>query len=139
MLNKINNLQKRIVLIYIAIFLFSINLIYCRECKNVTNLLDQNCFNDVITFNHSYWRSGHACATEKGEVIVEFSTNPGISKKRLFYGLNKEGRYYFPGEPVYKEIDDIKCEDCSNNDYRGRFESRNLLVYLYKQTQTIYV
>ena len=49
MLNKINNLQKRIVLIYIAIFLFSINSIYCRECKDVKNLLDQNCFNDVIT------------------------------------------------------------------------------------------
>ena len=137
MLNKINNLQKRIVLIYIAIFLLSINSIYCRECKDVKNLLDQNCFNDVITFNHSYWRSGHACATEKGEVIVEFSTNPGISKKRLFYGLNNEGRYYFPGEPVYKEIDDIKCEDCSNNDYRGRFESRNLLVYLSGDTNRL--
>ena len=41
------------------------------------------------------------------ELFIEFSTNPKESKKRLFYALNTKGRYYFPGEPVFKLIDDI--------------------------------
>ena len=92
-----------------------IDIIFCEGCHNIINLLDKSCFNDVITFNHSYWRAGHACTNKKGEVIVEFSTDPGESKKRLFYGLNKRGRYYFPGEPVFKEIDDMQCQDCEND------------------------
>ena len=68
---------------------------------------------------------------EKGEVIVEFSLDIGESSSRLFYGLKKNGRYYFEGEPVFKEIDYTQCVDCDNGSkYKGRFESRNLLVSL---------
>ena len=45
--------------------------------------------------------------------------------------LKKNGRYYFPGEPVFKEIKGMKCEDAeSGSKYKGRFESTNLFVSL---------
>ena len=66
---------------------------------------------------------------------MEFSLNDGESSKRLFYGLNKNGRYYFPGEPVYKQINSMTCQDCDSNNYRGRFESRNLLVNVGSETK----
>ena len=96
--------------------------------NEVENLLNTTCYNDLITFNHSTWRAGHACVNNNGDLIIEFSTNPKESKSRLFYGLNKNGRYYFPGEPVFKQIDDMTCQNCDNENYKGRFESRNLFV-----------
>ena len=90
--------------------------------------MEAKCYNDVIKFDHDTWRAGHACTNNNGDMIVEFSLNPKYSSKRLFYGLKKNGRYYFPGEPVYKQIDNITCQDGENNGYKGRFESRNLFV-----------
>ena len=98
-------------------------------CKGIQLLTDTSCFNDVITFNHDKWRAGHASTNLKGDMIIEFSLNPSKGKKRLFYGLKKNGRYYFPNEPVYKEISEMQCQSCSSS-YRGRFESRNLFVSL---------
>ena len=114
---------------------FLCKLTFSEGCKGIIDLSDTDCFNDVITFNHDKWRAGHACTNNYGNLLVEFSLNPENSCKRLFYGLNKNGRYYFPGEPVFKEINTTNCVDCDNNEYRGRFESRNLLVSLYNDTE----
>ena len=124
------NHQKILLFILIFHILLQINLISCDGCKNVHNITIKSCYNDVITFNHSKWRSGHACTNNNGDLIIEFSLNPGESSGRLFYGLNKNGRYYFPNEPVFKQIDYMTCQDCDNNNYRGRFEARNLFVSL---------
>ena len=123
----LKNIQLYII---ISLFLFSFESVTSDKCFNATNLKNKTCYNDVITFNHDNWRAGHACNSKNGDLIVEFSLNPGESSKRLFYGLNKKGRYYFPNEPVYKEIGSMVCQDCDNNNYRGRFESRNILVSL---------
>ena len=121
---------KTLIFFYIFLFLLSINSILCGTCKNVYDLLNKTCYNDVITFNHSKYRAGHACTNNQGNMIVEFSTDPEKSNIRLFYGLNNRGRYYFPGEPVFKEVNIANCPDCEDNGCRGRFESRNLLVHL---------
>ena len=123
----LKNMQLYII---ISLFLFSFETVTSDKCFNATNLKNKTCYNDVITFNHDNWRAGHACNSKNGDLIVEFSLNPGESSKRLFYGLNKKGRYYFPNEPVFKEIGSMVCQDCSDNNYRGRFESRNILVSL---------
>ena len=130
----INKFKKLKLFINIFQILLSIDLILCRTCKNVHDLLNKTCYNDVITFNHNQFRAGHACTNKQGNMIIEFSINPEESNLRLFYGLNKRGRYYFPGEPVYKEINITNCLDCEDNKYRGRFESRNLLVHLNSDT-----
>ena len=127
--------QHNISKIRIFIFTFQILLalvpIFCDGCKGIVDLSNKSCYNDVIKFDHDKWRAGHACVTNNGDLIMEFSLNPGESKKRLFYGLNKNGRYYFPGEPVYKQIDNMVCQDCASDpNHKGRFESINLLVYL---------
>ena len=125
-----NQFNKIITFIYFILFLPTIKAFFSGECSNKVSLLDTTCYNDAIKFDHDKWRAGHACTNNNGDMIVEFSLNPGESKKRLFYGLKKNGRYYFPGEPVYKQIDDIVCQNCDNNNLKGRFESRNLFVSL---------
>ena len=128
------NLTKLSLLIFIFQILLLIDSTFCGICKNVHDLSNKTCYNDVITFNHSQFRSGHACTNKQGNMIVEFSVNDGEKNLRLFYGLNKKGRYYFPGEPVYKEIRISNCVDCDDGDLKGRYESRNLLVHLKNDT-----
>ena len=128
------NLTKLSLLIFIFQIFLLINSTFCGVCKNVHELSNKTCYNDVITFNHSQFRSGHACTNKQGNMIVEFSVNDGEKNLRLFYGLNKKGRYYFPGEPVYKEIRISNCLDCDDGDLKGRYESRNLLVHLKNDT-----
>ena len=127
--------------IFILIFYLQINSTFCGKCQKVENLLNRTCYNDIIKFDHDKWRSGKGCVNKKGDLIIEFSLNPGESESRLFYGLKKNGRYYFPGEPVYKQIDSISCSTCDNK-YKGRFESKNLFVSLkddiYKNKQYLF-
>ena len=133
-MSKMNSLSNNIIKMRLFIFtlqlLLSIHLITCDGCHNINDLTNITCYNDVITFNDDKWRSGHAVTNKYGDLIVEFSLNPGESCKRLFYGLNKNGRYYFPGEKACKLIDSMNCQDCSDNIYRGRFEARSLIAYL---------
>lgn len=128
------NFTNLSLLIYIFQILLLIDSNFCGICKNVHDLSNKTCYNDVITFNHSQFLSGHACTNKQGNMIVEFSVDDGDLNLRLFYGLNKKGRYYFPGEPVYKEIRISNCVDCEVDDLRGRYEARNLLVHLKDDT-----
>ena len=59
-------------------------------------------------------------------MIVEFSDDNGNSDgfSRIFYGLKKDGRYYFPNNSPTYEIDNIG----NIGNARGRYESLNQLV-----------
>ena len=127
-LNKENNFR---ILVHFLLIYFQINIIYCQNCKDIHDLSNKTCFNDIITFDHDNWRSGHASINNNGDMIIEFSLDSLESDSRLFYGLKKNGRYYFPGEPVFREIKEMKCEDAeTGSKYKGRFESTNLFVSL---------
>ena len=137
------NLSKFRLLIFILQILLQINLIFCGNCANIENFLDKNCYNDLIIFNDSNLRAGHASTNNNKVTIVEFSLNEGESDKRLFYGLKENGRYYFTDHTYgLKKIDSMPCtsSDCGN--FKGRFESRNLFVSLAtdstKQTQYLF-
>ena len=130
------HITQKLIHIYPLLSSIIINLqisfIFCGVCyKKKLLTTDTECYNDVIHFSHAKWRAGHACNTLKGELFVEFSVDESNdesqSKRRLLYGLKKNGRYYFPDEPVYKEI-------TFDNEKKGRFESRNILVSLKDDT-----
>ena len=112
-----------------------------RNRLNLSPLLtNKNCYNDVITFNDDKWRSGHAVTNKYGDLIVEFSLNPGESFKRLFYGLNKYGRYYFPGEKALKQIITIqsivdKCALPPDAKHTLRHIADDDLVFLIKDDE----
>ena len=129
---NMSSLEKNLNKIRLFIFIFQISLsidfIFCGNCKRVFDLTNRNCYNDVIIFNDSNWRAGHAATNKKNVTIVEFSLNNGESKSRIFYGLRDDGRYYFTNS--YKKVDDMTCQDCDSDTYKGRFEARNLFVSL---------
>ena len=85
-LNKENNFR---ILIYFFLIAFPINIVYCQNCKDIHDLSNKTCFNNIITFDHDNWRSGHASINNNGDMIIEFSLEQLESDSRLFYGLKK--------------------------------------------------
>ena len=139
MLDETTNFTTKFSHLNVIIFFFFLKLlkINCEdiECKKNTSLLNTNCFNNILLFNEKKYRSGHFATNKKGDLILEFSEDIGSSinnKGRLFYGLKKDGRYFFDNEKATYEFD-ITGAKISNSDttlYYGRFEARNLFVSL---------
>ena len=81
--------------------LISINII-SNSCHSGLSIYDETCFNEVIFFNtmkNRPYRAGHFAMNSKGDLIIEYS----YDSYRLFYGLKKNGKYYFP--EIIKEIE----------------------------------
>ena len=127
--NKIYNIvkinPKKFNIILSFIFLTQLSLSLCdSSCTSGTFLSDSACFNNIINFNHLNYRAGHFASKKNGDLVAEYSGDPP-KQKRLFYGLKENGRGLFNDEY-------IREKDLPNN--YGRYESRNLFVFLKDDT-----
>ena len=102
---------------------------YCSQCSKDNAITNKACFNDVLTFNNKKYRAGHFVTYKNGDMIVEFSDDGGSTDgfSRIFYGLKKNGRYYFPGESPVKTFE---AYNPLQNGHNYRFESKNKIIYL---------
>ena len=78
-----------------------------------------------IKFDQKNYRAGHAVSNNKGELFIEYSLD-AASKERLFYGLKKNGRYYFENESPFRHFNASNPE---NADQNGRYESKNIILH----------
>ena len=99
---KINHIK---FIIFLFIFSQNIPLSYCD-------------YNIVVFDSHEY-RAGHFAFNSNGDMIIEYSKD----YYRLFYGLKKNGKYYFSNDTSTKEIS-------IGNVIEGakRYESKNIFV-----------
>ena len=110
------------IVFFLIIFLIKLILIGSNTCKTNPKVSNTDCFTDIIKFDGKNYRAGHAVANENGELFIEYSLDAD-STERLFYGLKKNGRNYFPDDSFVKTL--------SIYDYGGvkcRYESNNALV-----------
>ena len=117
----INNKLYFVLFIWLNI-IFPIN----TGCPKGIGISNENCFNDLIIIK-KYYKSGNFATNKKGDMIIEYS-EAKTENKRLFYGIKKNGRYFFPGEEAYKEKE-VSHPD-SNSDIKARYEARNIFVSL---------
>ena len=107
---------------FLFIFLIKLILIGSNTCKTNSKVSNTDCFTDIIKFDGKNYRAGNAVVFENGELFIEYSLDAD-SLERLFYGLKKNGRNYFPNDSFVKTL--------SIYDYGGvkcRYESNNALV-----------
>ena len=109
-------------------------LIYCTEeqfstqdCSKNNSIIKTQWLNNIVVFNNYSFRFGSFAINSKGDMIFECSVeeNNGI---RLFYGLKKDGSYFFKnenGERIPTKIIIIK-DNCNNFFYR--YESSNIFI-----------
>ena len=113
-------MKFKILLIIFPLFLLTVT--NSQTCQSNLQINDTNCFNDLIIFNleDKYYRAGHFAMNTKGDMIIEYS----YLQYRLFYGLKKDGKLYYP--EIIKEIE--IANDTVASDSIRRYESINLFV-----------
>ena len=121
-----NPFQFKSFLFNLIILSLRIKFFFSTKCPKDVAITNTSCFNDVLLFNSKYYRAGHFATYKNGDLIVEFSDDGGSSDgySRIFYGLTKDGKYYFPNNSPTYEITNIGNIDGA----RGRYESLNQLV-----------
>jgi len=112
-----------IINIIIFIIFIQIGKFFCQTCRNIFDLDNSECFNNILVINGSKYRAGHFAKNKNNDVIVEYST----SDQRLFYGLHKNGKYYYDSESHFFEKN-LTGITYRNQTYKGRYESTNLFV-----------
>ena len=109
--------------IFIIHFIIFSN-IKCQNCPKDITIEDTECFNNVTIFNvqNKFYRAGHFALNKNGDMIIEYS----YDKYRLFYGLKKDGKYFFPN--ITKEIEIVNTD--GNSTKLQRYESINSFIFL---------
>ena len=124
--SSIQNKQSRIVKRMILMFIFFSNfqIFNCDSLCKGKSFSDTSCFSQIISFKDKKYRAGHAAINRNGDLIIEYSVDEEVGD-RLFFGLKKNGRYYFGDNlPTNKIV-------ISNPDgFVPRYESRNIFVSL---------
>ena len=96
-----------------------------NDCSNGKTITDESCFSGLI-INPEHYRAAQFITDKEGNMIIEYSKDSsGSYEYRLFYGLKKNGRNYFENEQAHKIL---KIE--TNEGNKGRYEARNILIYL---------
>ena len=90
--SKIFSIKK---LLFLLIFIIEFVSIFSNTCKSNAKVSNTDCFTDIIKFDQKNYRAGHGIQTQNGELFIEYSLDAD-SSERLFYGLGKNGRNYFP-------------------------------------------
>ena len=120
-------------LILILTLIQKINSEGCSSTSKISiSSTSTSCFNEIIKFQ-GYYRAGQFTIRNDGVLLTEFSSG----NKRLFYGLDPNGRGHF-NDATNKIIDDIGIQywwkDHTQESTDGRYESKNCLVKLKDDT-----
>ena len=75
----------------------------------------------ILEFKSHEYRAGNFAFDANGNMIIEYSNDK--DNYRLFYGLRKDGKYFFGEETPTKEI-----QINNNGGDAKRYESRNIFV-----------
>ena len=115
-------------MITIFLLFFSSNVINSLSCTSNLQLDDETCYNSLKIFNFEdkHYQAGQFAMNKNGDMIIEYS----FKNSRIFYGLNKDGKLYYPKETKEIEIESEKI----NLEERGRYESLNLFISLFDDT-----
>ena len=120
-------------------FLF-FKTIFCQEetCYDYSYLYEngESCFN-FIKFDHKRYQSNNFAINKNGDLILELTEYndeyDAITSSRLFYGLTKEGKYFFSNKSSYThefniDIDEETYDPYEFNNFFEIYNSINLFV-----------
>ena len=103
-------------------YFFSLIIINCQTCSKQDSINNTDCFNEVLYINldNRYYRAGHFATNKNGDMIIEYS----YEIFRLFFGLTKDGKFYF--QNVTKEV--TITSETIHPDSLNRYEAVNYFI-----------
>ena len=137
----------------ILLFFLSFRANFCQQTCDDNSYLSENlngdlneeaeiCFNNIIKFDHKKYQSNNFAINKKGDLILELTEYnvcneneecDRMSSSRLFYGLTKEGKYFFSNKSSYThefniDIDEETYDPYEFNNFFEIYNSINLFV-----------
>ena len=119
---------------YIILFLsFSMN--YCQfgdQFSNIDSCFEEEeklflnntiCFNNILKFDQKKYQLNNFAKNENDDILIQFSEykkDDKLSSSRLFYGLSKDGRYFFSNKSSYSIEFNVDIDEetfCENEFY----------------------
>ena len=94
------------------------------SCSVDNSIIKTQWLNNILIFNENNFRYGNFAINDDGDMIIEYSKEGN----RLFYGLKRDGSYYFNDDTNHKKI--ITIENSENLDTVERYESKNIFIYI---------
>ena len=88
-------------------------------CSDDPYLYNDQCFNTKLKFTFKNYQAHNFAINKKGDLVIEFTEYKeyDLSSSRLFYGLTKEGRYFFSNETSYTYENNIDVDEFDYWDY----------------------
>ena len=129
---KQNRLLKIRFQIILIIFLSNAKVFNSQETPNECDidpsLNNEQCFNNILKFDHKHYQASNLAMSKNGDLVIEFSEDNEISSSRLFYGLTKDGRYFFKNQSSYTYELNINYE---NMESLVHFDLNNKITNLF--------
>ena len=125
---------------YIILFL-SLSMIYCQEilsdpfaniysCKeNELSVNNKNCFNNILVFDQKKYQVNSFAKNKNGDILIQFSEQVKYDEhsfSRLFYGLTKEGKYFFSNKTSYSN--EVNVDNDEEKFYNNTFYSLDSII-----------
>ena len=98
------------------------------ECIIDNSIIKIQWLNNIFVFDSNHFRAGHFAFNINGDMFIEYS----YDKYRLFFGLKKNGKFYFKDNNE-NEIP-TKMIILEGSDYK-RYESKNIFISLKNNTK----
>ena len=123
------------IFIFMALFLSNFKDIHSTEisfCVISQNGYNQPCMDNIIILDQAKYKVGNFAKNKNGDLIIEFYAEDEMYSKRLFYGMTKDGKYYFLNQTSYThelniDIDEI-IDIYGYYNFFNIYNSKNLFV-----------
>ena len=103
----------------------------CNNSPSSLIMSNDQCFNNILKLDHKHYQTSNFAKNKNGDLVIEFSEDNDISSSRLFYGLTKDGRYFFKNQSSYTDelnIDEEILEDFGYYHFDSNYKTINLFV-----------
>jgi len=115
------------------LFLFPFQMTNCQDNKYFSLSDETNTFNNVLKFEN--YQVNHFAKNNNGDFVVSFTSSTG-TPSRKFFGLKKDGQYFFSDDESHTKEIGVQMSEGTNAGLDG---SKNLFVSINGNTDTQYL
>ena len=84
------------------------------SCIYNPNIKNKDCFNNIIIFNQKKYQVNNFAKNKNGDILIqynEYNNYDELNSSRIFYGLTKDGGYFFSNKSSYTREFNINIDE----------------------------
>ena len=95
------------------------DIVQFSSCDSEPSIEDQNCFNDILKFNQKNFLLNSIGSNKNEDILIqykEYINYDKLTSSQFFYGLTKNGRYFFSDKSSYSSEFNININENALDD-----------------------